>query len=84
MALGAQRLDVMKGLRLTLLSVFIGLLGGAVVTRVLASQLYDVSATDPMTFAGVAIILGVVGLFASMLPAASATRVSPIIALRCD
>lgn len=89
MALGAQRSDLMlmilkQGLFLTLTGVGIGLLGGMAVMRILASQLYEISATDPMTFVGVAAILAVVGLLACVVPAMRAMRVSPNNALRYE
>jgi len=60
----------------------LGVGGALVLTRVLASLLYEVSPTDPATFAGVAFILGAVALAASYLPARRAARVDPIVALR--
>ena len=89
MALGAQRGDLMKlilkqGLQLTLLGVVIGLAGGMAVMRLLASQLYNISTTDPLTFVGVALILAVVGILACIVPAVRAMRVSPINALRYE
>jgi len=87
MALGAQSRDV---LRLTvgqgMKPVGLGLLGGVVgslgVTRWLESQLYGVSATDPLTFAGVSALLIAVALLACYLPARRATKVDPLVALR--
>ena len=89
MALGAQREDLMKlilkqGLQLTLLGVVIGLAGGLAVMRLLASQLYNISTTDPLTFVGVALILASVGILACVVPAVRAMRVSPINALRYE
>ena len=89
MALGAQRSDLMKlilrqGLQLTLLGVVIGLAGGIAVMRLLASQLYSISATDPLTFVAVAAILAVVGIIACIVPAVRAMRVSPNNALRYE
>ncbi len=89
MALGAQREDLMKlilkqGLQLTLLGVVIGLAGGLAVMRLLASQLYNISTTDPLTFVGVAVILAAVGMLACIVPAVRAMRVSPINALRYE
>ncbi len=83
LALGAQREDLMKlilkqGLQLTLLGGVIGLAGGLGVMRLLASQLYNISTTDPLTFVGVAVIL------ACVVPAVRAMRVSPINALRYE
>jgi putative ABC transport system permease protein len=87
MALGAQRSDLMKlilkqGLQLILIGVVVGLAGGVAVMRILASQLYSISATDPLTFVGVAAILAFVGILACIVPAVRAMRVSPNNALR--
>jgi predicted permease len=89
MALGAQRGDLMKlilkqGLQLILLGVAIGLAGGFAVMRLLGSQLYNISTTDPLTFVGVAVILAAVGILACLVPAIRAMRVSPINALRYE
>jgi len=87
MALGAQARDVMKlvvkqGLRLTLIGIIIGLTLAIAVTRLIASLLYGVTATDPATFAVVALFLIVVALLACYLPARKATIIDPMTALR--
>jgi putative ABC transport system permease protein len=86
-ALGAERRDVMRlvvghGLKLAGLGVGFGLLGAAGITPVIASQLYNISASDPASFAGVALFLSAVALIASYVPARRATAVDPLIALR--
>lgn len=87
LALGAQNTDVMRlVLSQALRSVVIGLLAGLLVsfatTRVLASALVGVTATDPITFAGVAVLFIVIAIAASSLPAHQASKVDPIAALR--
>jgi putative ABC transport system permease protein len=87
LALGAKPRDVLrmvlgKGLQLTLVGVFIGILAALAVMRLIATMIYGVTPTDPMTFAGVAIFLMPVALFACYIPARRATRVDPMVALR--
>lgn len=89
MALGAGRRDVVRlvlgqGLRLTAAGLGIGLALSLALTRFLSSQLFGISATDPATFAAVAICLGGVALAASYVPARRAMRVEPTTALRQD
>ncbi len=87
--LGAQPEDVFRtvvgeGLRLALTGVGAGILGALALTRLLRSFLYGVSAHDPLTFVGVALILTLVAVAASFFPARRATLVDPMVALRYE
>ncbi|MFP2932344.1 hypothetical protein ACLESO_45755 [Pyxidicoccus sp. 3LG] len=73
-----------QGLRLTVVGVGVGLLAAFAVTRLLASLLYGVDASEPTIFLGVAVGLAGVSLLASWLPALRASRVSPAISLRSE
>ena len=80
----AFRLAVGQGMRLVALGGVVGLVGALVCTRFLRSLLYGVQPTDPPTFGAVAILLAVVALLATAIPARRASRVDPAVALRAD
>ena len=89
MALGASGGDVMRlvigrGLLLLGIGMIIGVAGALAITRSLASFLYGIRPTDPLTFAGVVVILARVAFLASYIPAGCATKVDPMIALRYE
>ncbi|HEY3137526.1 MAG TPA: ABC transporter permease [Blastocatellia bacterium] len=89
MALGAEPKDVValvvrQGMIMTLIGVGVGLAGAFAATRVMSSLLFGVSAHDPLTFAGISLLLGAVAFMASFVPARRATRVDPMIALRYE
>jgi putative ABC transport system permease protein len=87
MALGARRADVLQmtvkqGLKLVSVGMILGLAAAFLLTRVLASLLFGISATDPITFIGISSVLLVVAILASYIPALRATKIDPIVALR--
>lgn len=89
MALGAARNDVLRmvlkeGFKFALTGIGIGIAGAFLIARVMKSLLYGVSATDPLTYAIVSIILAAVALLACFIPARRATKVDPLVALRYE
>jgi putative ABC transport system permease protein len=89
MALGARPQDVFRlilgqAARLAGIGLVIGMVGALAVTRTMSSLLFSVSASDPMSFAIACLILISVALLASLIPARRATKINPVVALRCE
>jgi putative ABC transport system permease protein len=89
MAFGAQSRDVLtlvlgQGMMLAIVGVALGLMGALALTRVMESMLFGVSATDPLTFVVIALLLICVSLLACLIPARRATKVDPLVALRYE
>ena len=89
MAIGAERRDVLRlvmgmGVRLVAVGVGVGLVMSLALARAIASQLWGVSPSDPLTVASVVLLLFATGLLACWVPARRATRVDPVVALRCE
>lgn len=89
LALGAQTSNVLKlvtlqGMKLALIGMAFGVLGSFALTRVMKSLLFGVGTTDPLTFALVPLLLTIVAFVACYIPARRATRVDPLVALRCE
>jgi putative ABC transport system permease protein len=88
-ALGARRSDVLRlvlgqGARMAALGVVVGIGASLAITRLMSSLLFVISATDPLTFAGVALLVSLIALAASYIPARRAMRVDPVKALRYE
>jgi putative ABC transport system permease protein len=89
MALGARRGNILRSVlgeaaRMAALGVVIGIGASLAISRLMSTLLFGISNTDPLTFAGVAVLLSVVALFASYIPARRAMRVDPLVALRYE
>jgi len=89
MALGAQASDVLKlvvreVMKLALVGVTLGLVASLALTRTMKNLLFGVSANDPATFSAIALLLTLVALLACWIPARRATKVDPLVALRCE
>jgi putative ABC transport system permease protein len=89
LALGAGRTNILRmvlrqGVSLAIAGAVIGVVGALLVSRMMAGLLYGVRPTDPLTFAGVTLVLICAGLLACYVPARRAVRVDPMGALRCE
>jgi ABC-type antimicrobial peptide transport system permease subunit len=89
MALGAQASDVRRlflghGLKLVAAGLVLGVAAALTLSRLMASLLFGVGPTDPVTYVAVSLLLGTVALVATWLPARRAARVDPVVALRTD
>ena len=89
LALGARRPDVLalvvkQGMALALLGIAAGAMLSLGMTRLISGMLFGIRATDPLTFAGVAALLGTVAFLANYLPARRASKVDPMVALRYE
>jgi len=88
-ALGASQRDILslvvgQGMTLSLFGVTLGLAAAFLLTRLIRSMLFGVAATDPFTFAGISLLLAMITLLATYIPAQRATQIDPVISLRQD
>ena len=89
MALGARQLDILKlvvrhGMWLSILGIAVGVAAALLLTRIMTSSLYGISASDPLTYLGISALLALIALLACLIPARRALKVDPIIALRYE
>src|SRR5262249_42057158 len=89
MALGASQRDILslvvrQGMVLAVSGVSIGLVAAFLLARLIRNLLFGVNANDPITFAGISLLLAVVALLASYIPARRAARIDPLVSLRCE
>jgi putative ABC transport system permease protein len=89
MALGAQRRDILvlvlgEGTKMALIGAAVGIAASLALTRLMAKQLFGISAHDPLTYVGVAFVLILVAMAACYIPARRAVRVDPMTSLRCE
>jgi putative ABC transport system permease protein len=89
MALGGRRWDALRlvvgqGMKMAMIGALAGLVASLALTRLMKGLLFGVTASDPLTFVAVALLLMIVALAACWIPARRATKVDPMIALRCD
>jgi putative ABC transport system permease protein len=89
MALGARRIDVLQliagqGMRLAFIGIVIGLLGSIILTRFIETWLFEVKASDPLTYVLIVLLIVFVSMLACYLPARRASKVDPLVALKCE